>query len=611
MSSADRLLRSVVTLLACDGRVGARERRFLDALRKRMGIAADVVEGYVTEALAGKRMLTLPAGEEERQELFEVLVDAAAVDRVIAVAERRILDVFATRIGVSREDLEDRIRAALEKYTPQAEKGRGAAENKVAVSSAPRVVSWRDRPAPRAVASESAPPVLPPPEVAAIPALELAPPVVVPVKAPPAPRAAVPPKAAPAPRASVAATSQRASTPASAPPPPVCLTPPARRGLLSWKSVSLDSQSAAPPRDLALAADGRFAVLAAADDALRLWDLVAGRCVRELATQGHRPGCVAIAPDGRLVLSGGEDGTVRAWDPDQGSSTATLVGHQGPVYGVHLTMDGRLAASAGADHTFRVWDLAAGRCLRTLWGGRGGLLAARISEDGRLAVSLSEDRTVRAWEAATGRFLRTLEDASRPVRALAMTPDGRRAAAGGDAGVLRVWHVATGRREASLEAHAGGVSDLALSVDGSLGVTAGADGLLRAWDLDRGELLAELTGHAAPVTRVSLSANGAAAVSASADGELRAWRLDREEPASEEADWDEAARGWVELFLSARTPIVDAGLTRKGRPSWTEADLRRLLLQLRWAGLGRLRPEGVRAAAEQLASSWSAPPALD
>ncbi len=51
-------------------------------------------------------------------------------------------------------------------------------------------------------------------------------------------------------------------------------------------------------------------------------------------------------------------------------------------------------------------------------------------------------------------------------------------------------------------------------------------------------------------------------------------------------------------------------LTRRGEPTWDEADFQRLLDPLGCAGLGWLRPEGVKRELQKMAADWQGPPAL-
>jgi hypothetical protein len=99
------------------------------------------------------------------------------------------------------------------------------------------------------------------------------------------------------------------------------------------------------------------------------------------------------------------------------------------------------------------------------------------------------------------------------------------------------------------------------------------------------------------------------------------WFLDWDLEDNEPADWDEGARPYLEMFLSAHEPYageLPAGrtptdeeivraLTREGRPVWTEDDFHQLLHTLGCAGYGWLRPEGVRRELAKMTAEWKGP----
>ena len=72
-------------------------------------------------------------------------------------------------------------------------------------------------------------------------------------------------------------------------------------------------------------------VTAGADNAIRVWDLGTGNCVRAL--EGHTDAVtrVALTADGRRAVSGSRDGTVRLWDLDTGECLRVLPGHASGV----------------------------------------------------------------------------------------------------------------------------------------------------------------------------------------------------------------------------------------------------------------------------------------
>jgi hypothetical protein len=105
---------------------------------------------------------------------------------------------------------------------------------------------------------------------------------------------------------------------------------------------------------------------------------------------------------------------------------------------------------------------------------------------------------------------------------------------------------------------------------------------------------------------------------------LKLWELDWELEDKQPADWDEAARPYLEMFLKQQTPYaanlptdrqptegeITMSLTRRGTPAWTNDDFQRLLHALGCASFGWLRPEGIRRELEKLAANWQPPPPL-
>jgi uncharacterized membrane protein YebE (DUF533 family) len=115
----ENVLRSVATILRADGRIGVRERAFLDRLRGRLGLGAEAVAAAVAEVEAGKQWVYLPHDSRDRQFVLDRLVEAAAADGAVAEGERRMLDIVAEKVGIAACELEDRIERELEKVAPR------------------------------------------------------------------------------------------------------------------------------------------------------------------------------------------------------------------------------------------------------------------------------------------------------------------------------------------------------------------------------------------------------------------------------------------------------------------------------------------------------------
>jgi WD40 repeat protein len=88
-----------------------------------------------------------------------------------------------------------------------------------------------------------------------------------------------------------------------------------------------------------------------------LWELPAGKEVRELVGHTAQVNCLAFLPGGKRALSGSHDQTVRLWDVQTGEQLRRYDGHEGTVWCVAASPDGRLAATAGDDGLIRLWPL--------------------------------------------------------------------------------------------------------------------------------------------------------------------------------------------------------------------------------------------------------------
>jgi len=278
---------------------------------------------------------------------------------------------------------------------------------------------------------------------------------------------------------------------------------------------------------VALTGDGRRAVSASDDEALKVWDVETGRELRTL--QGHTDSVngVALSGDGRQAISASSDYTLRVWDAETGRRLRTLQGHTGSVNGVALSKDGRRAVSASSDRTLKVWDVETGHELRTLQGHTGSVNGVALDGDGRRVVSASRDHTLKVWNVQTGHELRTFQGHTGSVNGVVLSKDGRRAVSASGDKTLKMWDVETGHELRTFQGHAGPVTGVVLSEDGRRAVSASDDHTLKVWDVETGHELHSLRGHAGPVTGVVLSEDGRRAVSASDDNTLKVWDVEK------------------------------------------------------------------------------------
>jgi cytochrome c len=272
-----------------------------------------------------------------------------------------------------------------------------------------------------------------------------------------------------------------------------------------------------PVRALALW-EGRLAS-AGFDQAVIVWDPVAGRALRVIRWHQGAVNALAALPDGRLA-SASEDGRVAVWGAGE-APEILFEGHSEPVVGLAAAPDGRLA-SAAWDGTVRLWDLAT-REARVLQGHQGNVNAVAFAR-GAL-YSAGQDGTLRRWEADGSP--RTIAEFGFPQNALLALPDGTLASAGVD-GTVRLIGTEGAVRE--LRSGPRPVIALAASTDGrtlAVGTIGGGVGL---YALPEGRLRHSLDGPGLPVWSAVFAADGRTLWTGGQDRRVRRWDAANAQP---------------------------------------------------------------------------------
>ncbi|MCK9902826.1 protein kinase [Frankia sp. Cpl3] len=392
----------------------------------------------------------------------------------------------------------------------------------------------------------------------------------------------------------------------------------------------------------ALSPDGRLA-LSRQHSSAALVDVATGERRHRLSTFGPQVRCVGFTPDSRFALTGGDDGSLLVWEVESGQRLFALDDHPAAVEAVTSSVDGRLLVTGCRDGTLKVWDTVTRRCLRTMRdsprfvtgltlgadarflvshefevvGGLESLHFAfvwelprnappatvpcwvtsahttRVGPGGCLGISASSTASaLRLFDPPTGELRGMLLCGREPLTRIEMSQDGQLAVAATSAGSLWVWDLAGaddgGWHEPRhrLTGHDGAVTALGLTTDGRFALSGGADGTVRVWDLAEGSCLRSLSAHRGPVRAVLASADARTLLSLGEDGRVRAWQLDWDHAFPAAADWDESARWHLDAFLRRH---------RWRGAEWTNEDVERLLAGLQDAGLGWIRPAGIRA----------------
>ena len=126
-------------------------------------------------------------------------------------------------------------------------------------------------------------------------------------------------------------------------------------------------------------------VIASADGTLRVWPLMTDQV---FIMKGHtdQVSDVAVTADGRWAVSGSFDHTLKLWDLIGGTEKRTFTGHTKEINAVAVTANGRFAISASSDNTLKVWDLDSGEVIAS-FSGEDVLECCAVAPDGVTIVA--------------------------------------------------------------------------------------------------------------------------------------------------------------------------------------------------------------------------------
>ena len=356
---------------------------------------------------------------------------------------------------------------------------------------------------------------------------------------------------------------------------------------------------------------GRYILSASFDKTMRLWDVKRGICLHTLNIPDKTINSVAFSPSGEYIVFGGYE-TMQMWDVRKWKCIRVFR-YEKRVDAVAFSPDGRYVVSGGWDDaTIRLWEVQTGRCVCILEGHEGAITSVAVRPDGYYILSCSYDHTVRLWDVCKGVCVYVDETHMKslphplggeidvPVNSVSFSPDGKHAVSAGTDGMMRIWNIENGKTLSQLRCK-DSITSVVFHPNGRFILSGSVDGTVRIWDLETSRCVHVFSGHRDIVQSVAFSQDGCYAVSGSWDKTVRLWVLDWDLECPAPADWDEGARPYLDIFLTLHTPYAPDGLSRVGKPQWTEEDFQKLLQELGYRGYGWLRPEGVRRELEKMA----------
>ncbi|MCP4697582.1 MAG: hypothetical protein GY862_12140 [Gammaproteobacteria bacterium] len=321
---------------------------------------------------------------------------------------------------------------------------------------------------------------------------------------------------------------------------------------------TLRGGSYGPWNHVAVSPDAKLIAIANDD---RIWDVSSGKTSQPA---GNLAVSVAFSPDGRHLLMGGHEGRAKIWDVVSGKELLDLAGLNKTVIDVAFSPDGRSVATVFWDESpVQIRNSNTGKQLLLLDLESEGLSVA-FSADGKRVVTGDGDGMVRVWDSGSGKELLKLAGHRESVLAVVYSPDGGHIATASWDNTARIWNAQTGQEQLALK-HEHYVNSIDFSPDGMRVVTAGWDRSARIWDAISGRELLRITGHTDTVWDAAFSPDGEWVVTVSEDNTARIWDVTvleepRPKPLAENAEkiWQRWQK-MLNLTLDEHDEVIDLG----------------------------------------------------
>lgn len=282
--------------------------------------------------------------------------------------------------------------------------------------------------------------------------------------------------------------------------------------LWDWKDAKSDdhtvpSQRPAGPAGVFVGSDGTcqatfspdsklLAVSTSSQDPLTIWDVAAGKLLRNIDAQAA---CFAFSTDNKrlAVVNRQTPPSVRIYDVSNGKlllnapMAAAKAATTTWFWWVTWSPDDRTLAASDTTGVALI-DAKTGKELRRLQG-PGAALQRELyfSPDGQMVAGMAQSAgRLNIWDVATGKDMHPELGSGGDATAAAYSADGRHFATGSAYGGLEIWDVATGRTGPTLQAPTGNrfLRDLSFAEGGRTLIAGFQNGTLEYYDVATGKL---------------------------------------------------------------------------------------------------------------------------